>query len=116
MGHRGPRRAGGLRAGLSICAGQTPIDDERFAKRAEQDIGRLQIAVNDAAAVGEGYRFADVQEPPQELLKFDTAKRVRAGVPLMIVLHGVLKTLPADQPHGIERPAFWVVAQTVYRD
>ena len=47
--------------------GQAPVDDQRLAVLAEHDVARLQVAVQDAAAVGVGDRVADVDEPPEQL-------------------------------------------------
>ena len=47
--------------------GQAPVDDQRLAVLADDDVGRLDVAVQDAPAVGVVDRVADVDEPPQEL-------------------------------------------------
>ena len=47
--------------------GQAPVDDQRLVVRAEQHVGRLQIAVQHPPAVGIGHRVADAHEPAQQL-------------------------------------------------
>ena len=47
--------------------GQSPVDDEGFAVFAEHDVAGLEVAVEDAAAVGVVHGFADVDEALEEL-------------------------------------------------
>ena len=47
--------------------GQAPVHHQRLAVRAEQDVGRLEVAVDHAPAVGVGHHVADGDEPVQEL-------------------------------------------------
>ena len=47
--------------------GQAPVDDERLAIFADDDVGRLDIAVEHAPAVGVVDGVADVDEPAQQL-------------------------------------------------
>ena len=58
-----------LRKASTQRLGQAPIDNERLAVLAEHHIGRLEIAVEHAPAVGVGNRLADIhemgQQPPQ---------------------------------------------------
>ena len=98
--------------------GQAPVDDQRLAVLADDDVGRLDVAVEHAAAVGVVDRVADVDEPPQEL-----AQRQRA--PARVVLQrrvgveagdGVLEAVAADEPHRVVGPAVAVAAQAVDRD
>ena len=74
-----PRRL----AGSSQRLGQPPIDDERFAVLAQHDVARLQVAMQNAAAVGIVDRLAHVdqalQEPPE----------------LQVVLGGIARPGPA---------------------
>ena len=46
--------------------GQAPVDDQRLAILADDDVGRLDVAVDHAAGVGVLDGVADVDEPPQE--------------------------------------------------
>jgi len=46
--------------------GQTPIDHQRFAIRAQHDVARIQIAVQYAPTVGVGHGIAHVHEPAQQ--------------------------------------------------
>ena len=47
--------------------GQAPVDDQGLAVLADDDVARLQVAVQHAAAVRVLDRVADVEKPPQQL-------------------------------------------------
>jgi hypothetical protein len=68
-----------LLAGLDPAhrLGQPPVDHQRLAVLADDDIARLDVAVQDATAVRVVDRITDVGEPPQELAQL---KRSAAGV------------------------------------
>ena len=98
--------------------GEPPVDDQRLAVLAHDDVARLDIPMQDAAAVGVVDRVADVGEPPQQLAQF---QRPAAGVGLerfvrVEPLDGILEAIAADEPHGVVRPAVAVAAQAVDRD
>src|SRR5690606_27360442 len=42
--------------------GDAPVHDLHFAEAADHDVGRLQVAVDHAAAVGERHAFTDLDE------------------------------------------------------
>ena len=46
--------------------GKSPIDDESLAVLADDDVGRLDIAVQDAPGVGVVDGVAHVDEPPKQ--------------------------------------------------
>ena len=58
-----------LRKATAQRLGQAPVDDEGLAVLAEHHVGRLEIAMKHAPAVGIGDRLADIHEvreqPPQ---------------------------------------------------
>ena len=61
---------GGRLRGRVVAAddlGQSPVDHERLAVGAQQDVRGLEVAMDHAAAMGIGDRVADVDEPAQEL-------------------------------------------------
>ena len=47
--------------------GQPPVDDQRLAVFADDDVARLDVAMEDAAAVSVADRIADVHESPEQL-------------------------------------------------
>ena len=55
-----------LRVRLTQRLGQAPIDDQGLAVLAEDDVARLQVAVQHAARMCVVNRVTDVDEPPQE--------------------------------------------------
>ena len=67
--HPRPLSPGGGEGGKNL--GEAPIDDERLAIVAEHDVGRFQVAVQHAAAVGIGHRVADGDEACQQLAEFE---------------------------------------------
>ena len=107
--------AGPLRSALRL--GETPVDDECLAVLADDDVPRLDVAVEHAPAVGVVDRVTDVQEPPQESAQ---SQRPRAGVALdgfvlVKALDGLLEAFPPNEPHRVERAAVGVGAQAVDR-
>ena len=57
--------------GLALAAagqvlGQAPVDDDGLAEVADHDVGRLEVAVDDALAVGVGDRLGDGDDVRQE--------------------------------------------------
>ena len=113
---RSPRVAARLDPAQRL--GQAPVDHQRLAVLADDDVARLDVAVQDAAAVGVVDRVADVDEPPQELAQL---QRPAAGVGLQRLvgveaLDGLLEAVALDEPHGVVGPAVAVGAQAVDRD
>ena len=82
--------------------GQAPVHDLDLAEGADHDVGRLQVAVDDAPAVGEADRLADLLERLQQ-------PRPVGG------LHLVGQGLPGDELHGQERGAVGQRAEGVDR-
>ena len=74
-----PSSAGRPPAGRRL--GQAPVDDQGLAVGAEHDVGRLEVAVQDAPAVGIGDRVADVDEPAQQLAQLQGPLARAAGRP-----------------------------------
>ena len=71
------RSSEGRRLGLAQRLGQPPVDHQRLAVLAHDDVRRLDVAVQDAAAVGVVDRVAYVDEPAQQ---FPELERPMAGV------------------------------------
>ena len=67
------RRRGRDRLDLPQRLGQAPVDHQRLAVLADDHVARLDVAVQDAPAVGVVDRVADVDEPPQELAQLQRA-------------------------------------------
>ncbi len=85
----GRRRAQG-RFGARVAGGglvaaddfrQAPIDDQGLAIGAEQDIAGLDVAMENAAAVGVGDRVADIEEARQQAAEGERG-RDKPSVPL----------------------------------
>src|SRR5262249_19898880 len=117
-GRRPQRALGSSRVSSTGGLREAPVDDERFTVLADDDVARLDIAVEHAARMGIVDRVADVEEPPQELALLE---RTRAGIALqplvvMEMLYRLLETVAPDKSHSVIRPAIAVGAKTVNRD
>jgi hypothetical protein len=67
----------GARVGAAGGLGQTPVDHQRLAMLADDDVARLEVAVQHPARVRVLDGVADVEESPQELAQLErTAARV----------------------------------------
>src|SRR5690606_28766815 len=74
--------AGGGRARPLDEGGQAEVDEDGVAVLAEEDVGRLDVAVDDAALVGCGQRLGDLVEDGSRLAE---SQRALAG---QVVLQG----------------------------
>ena len=83
--------------------GQAPVHEHHFAVFPQHDVLRLQVAVNDAAAVGEGDGIADPQQDVQVFLEG-------------LVPNGVRPRTALEFLHGIEQMAGFIHAQVVNGD
>ena len=97
--------------------GKPPVDDQRLAVVAHDDIAGLDVAVQDAPVVGIFDGVADVGEPPQQLAQLE---RPPAGVRFQCrvsvkPLDHLLERVAADEPHGVIRAATGVGAQAIDR-
>jgi hypothetical protein len=85
---------------------------------AQEDIARLDVAVQHPAGMRVVDGIADVGEPPQQLAQL---QRSPAGVGLQRRIgsepvDGLLETIPADEPHGVIGAAIAVGPQPVNGD
>src|SRR5262249_12878772 len=80
---------------------KSPIDDEGLAVLAEHDVGRLEIAVEHAAAVCIGDDVADPHEVIEQLAELERAIVERPGG--VELADSLLERLAADQPHCVDR-------------
>ena len=78
-GHAASARPSDPASDRPVGLGQAPVDHQRLAVLADDDVARLDVAVQHAAAVGVVDRVADVDEPPQQLAQL---QRPPAGVVL----------------------------------
>ena len=96
--------------------GQPPVDDLRLAERAEHDVVRLDVTVEDTAAVRILDRLAGIDEVPEELAEAEQAlglgRRGRGG---MMGADRLLERLTGDQPHDMEQPPILMLADVVDR-
>ena len=88
--------------GLADHLGQPPVDDQRLAVAAQHDVGRLQVAVEHAAAVGVVDRVADVEEPPEQLPELDAPHRLASRPPASLAAPALVKP-PDRRPTGSRR-------------
>jgi hypothetical protein len=97
--------------------GKAPIQNDRLAEVAEQDIRRLEVAVNDAAAMRVGHRVAHRHEARQQAPQSQPALARIATGRLGGVKPGnrLPQRIALNQPHRVERPALRVRAESVYR-
>ena len=118
-GARRPERPLGRRLAVGIVAahklGQAPIDDQGLAEGTQHDVRWFEIAMEDPPAVGIRHRIADAKESGEELAEGQGSLAAR-GLGLLEALDGLLETLAADEPHGIERTALTVASQAIHRD
>ena len=84
---------------------------------AEDDVGRLDVAMDHAAGVGVIDGVADVEEAAEQLAKLEgsTAGVVLQGDVGVELLDRLLEAVALDEPHGVVRAAAAVGAQTVNR-
>jgi len=59
--------------------GETPINHQRFARLPQHDVARLQVAVQNAAAVGVGDGLANVDEALEQPAELQRVEVRRAG-------------------------------------
>jgi hypothetical protein len=77
----------------SRVLGEAPVDDDGLAELADEDVGGLEVAVDDALAVGVGDRLGDGEHVGQE------RRGVRGGLaPADEVGEGA----PGDELHRVE--------------
>ncbi len=109
------RPSGGL--GGVEGLGQPPVDDQRLAVAAEHDVARLQVAVEDPAAVRVADRLADRHEAAEQLAQGERALGRVAGRTLDGVegVDGILERIAADEPHGVARRAQVIRAHRIDR-
>ena len=75
-----------------------PVDDLHLTERADHHVGRLEVAVHDAAGVGIGHRLADALEDREEAAPI-AGRRGAVGELLR-------QGLPLDELHREERALF----------
>ena len=92
--------------------GEAPIDHERFPKRAEHDVGGLQVAMDDVAAMSKGDGVANADEPGEQVTKIERGEITVAR--LVKFFDRCREGFSLDEPHGIERAAVGMDAQPVH--
>jgi hypothetical protein len=106
-------RLRGRRRRLADHLRQPPVHDERLAERADHDVRRLQVAVDDPLRVRVADRLADGGEALQQLPQGDPPgvagrRRVRGpavGAGLAVEpVDDLAERRPGDEPHGVARP------------
>ena len=97
--------------------GQAPVDDEGLAVGAKHDVVRLEIAVEDAPAVGVVDRLADRDKPGDELAELQRMVGVLLGLWIGVdPLDRGFEGIAPDEPHRVIRLAVGVAAEAVDRD
>ena len=99
------------------CRLASPQSTTRVSPRgAEHDVGGLQVAVQNLAAVREGDGVADAHKPIEELAEFERAHSVVEPAGSVERLDHAVKGFAADESHRVERPSVVALAQAVDRD
>ena len=101
--------------------GQPPVDDQGLAVLAQDDIRRLDVAVDHAAGVGIVDGVADVEESAEQLAELQVDRRAGGRPPgdaasRVELVDRFLEAVAADEPHGVIRAAVAVSAQSVDGD
>ena len=102
-----PVRAGlGHRVLAGEVLGEAPVDHHRLAERPDQHVARLEIAVEDAAAVGVGHgvrRVDDVGEQRQPVHERRLLDEDVGQAPPVHELHGIERLARRPLPRLVER-------------
>ena len=81
--------------------GQSPVHDLHLAEPAHHDIGRFEVAVNDAASMSVGNRLADVFEDPQQpgpvVTRMLTLTQERGQGAALDELHGEIRPVIGER-------------------
>ena len=99
--------------------GQAPVHHQRLAVLADDDVRRLDVAVQHAAAVGVVDGVADVDEPCGAACASASERPAGSLVRVDIAVEPfdrLLEAIALDEPHRVVRPAAAVGAQAVDRD
>ena len=88
-----------------------PVQHEGLAILAEHDVVRLDIAMDDAAAVGEGDGLAEVDENGQQAQLLDFLRRLRGGRRVVVILDRILERAATDEFHDVKGPALGIGPQ-----
>ncbi len=108
----------GDRAGVTAGRpGQAPVHHERLPVLPQHHVAGLEVAMQDAAAVGVGDRLADVDESAQQAAELEAGiVGRRPGGPRPVeAVDGLLEAVAADESHRVERPAVGMTPQAVDR-
>ena len=97
-------------------AGQPPVDHLRLTERPEHDVVRLDVAVENTAAVGILDRLTGIDEVPEELAEAEhpPGRRHLAGGGMMIA-DRPCERAAGDQPHHLEQPPPRILPDVVDR-
>ena len=94
-----------------------PVDDQGFAILADDDVARLDVAMEHSAGVRVSEGVADIGEAAEQLAQF---QRVARGVGPQSGVgvergDGVLERVASDKPHRVVGPAIGVDAEPIHR-
>ena len=103
----------GIRHGFGLIQdfGNAPIHDQHFTEFSDHDVGRLEVAMNDAFGMGIGYRitgFAKDIEQARERITVDSSRLTLAQT----VQH-FLEGSAAHKFHGVIIPTLGIHAEIV---
>ena len=95
--------------------GQAPVQHDRLAELAQDDVLALQVAMDDAVRVGVGDGVADGHEGGEQTHQLH--RLVPVGPPVAVEGRGHLgQRSPANEAHDVERPTgLGIAAQLVHR-
>ena len=79
-------------AAVALDACQAPVDDHGLTERAEQDVGRLEIAMHHASLVGMGNGVDRGEHRDQQ----------RHALAVAALIDGLLEAIPRHVAHGVK--------------
>ena len=94
--------------------GQAPVEDVHLAEVSEHDVAGLEVAVDDAADVGEVHRVADAREGAEELAACELADGFLLAHAQRV--DDSLESHPADALHREVERSVGVAPEVVHRD
>ena len=105
------------RLGLAQRLGQTPVDDQRLAVLADDDVARLDVAVRTPRLWAYSMALHTSMNRRRSLRSSSDRRPGRpSGLIGVEAVDGLLELVAADEPHGVIGPAVAVSSQAVDRD
>ena len=112
--HQRPLPRARLRPARCLC--QAPVNDQRLTMLADDDVARLDVAVEHAAAVRVFDRVAHIHKAPEQPAQFQPTPALILLKRFVAVkaIDRFLERIATDKPHGVKRAAVGVGSQAIY--